>query len=86
MPYSALSVANKLITLAHEAGRTVTPMQVLKLNLFLPRVDARAVRPPVAGGADLGVAVWAGHPGGLLRPPPLWWKPGNATHQLCHIR
>lgn len=34
MQYSALSVANKLIDLAHQAGRTVTPMQVLKLTYF----------------------------------------------------
>lgn len=34
MPYSALSVANKLIALAHEAGRTIAPMQVIKLTYF----------------------------------------------------
>lgn len=32
MPYGALSVANKLIALAHEAGRAITPMQVIKLT------------------------------------------------------
>lgn len=34
MPHSAMSVANKLIALAHEAGRAITPMQVIKLTYF----------------------------------------------------
>ena len=34
MSHSALSVANRLIILAHEAGRTITPMQVIKLTYF----------------------------------------------------
>lgn len=34
MPHSALSVANKLLALSHEAGRAITPMQVIKLTYF----------------------------------------------------
>lgn len=34
MRHGALSVGNKLIALAHEAGHAITPMQVIKLTYF----------------------------------------------------